>query len=137
MDFIRINALCIFSWNGNSFLGKGIDKKSGEVFFRPFGGGIKFSEKSEETIIREIKEEIGATAINLKKLTVFENIFEYNGEKKHEITFLYQADFLEKAFYEDKKFPRIDKDGHAEWVSINDILSGKLILYPKQILDYL
>lgn len=137
MSQIRTNALCMFLHEGNILAGKGVDKKTDKVFYRLFGGGIEIGETSEEAIIREIKEELGATAINLKKLSVTENIFEYQGNKMHEITFLYKGDILEKSFYENKDIARIDKEGYAYWIPIQDILSGKNILYPEQARDYL
>jgi 8-oxo-dGTP pyrophosphatase MutT (NUDIX family) len=137
MNQIRVNALCIFLFEGKVLVGKGTDPIKNQAFCRPFGGGIEARETSEQAVVREIKEELGATAINLKKLTVLENIFGYRGKKMHEITFLYKGDILEKHFYENQKFPRLDKDGFAEWIHVSDILSGKLILYPEKVRDYL
>ena len=137
MDKIRTNALCIFINNNQVLAQQCFDDKTGKVFYRLFGGGIEFSETSKEAIVREMNEELGATATDLEKLTVIENLFEYNGKKGHEITFLYKGKLLEKSFYENKKSPRLDKDGYAEWISIDDILSGEVILYPQKSYDYL
>lgn len=137
MEKIRTNALCIFIKNDQVLAEQCLDGKTGEIFYRLFGGGIEFNETSDQTIIREMKEELGVTVTNLNKLTVIENLFEYEGKKGHEITFLYKGDVLEKPLYENKKSARIDKDGYAEWVTINDILTGKVILYPQKSYDYL
>ena len=54
---IRPNALVIIRKNNQLLSLKGIDEKTGKVFYRLLGGGIEFGENSKETLTREIKEE--------------------------------------------------------------------------------
>ena len=117
---------------------KGEDVATGKIFYRLMGGGIEFGESSLETIKREIKEELDATVINEKFLCPIENIFEFNSKKMHEITFLYEGDFLEESFYVEQKVKVIDKENSfAEWVPIVGIKNGDIILYPKEAVEYL
>ena len=117
---------------------KGEDMATGKIFYRLMGGGIEFGESSAETIKREIKEELDATLINEKFLCPIENIFEFNSKKMHEITFLYEGDFLEESFYSQEKINIIDKENSfAEWVSIEGIKNEEIILYPKEAVEYL
>ena len=64
------------------------------------GGRIGIGESSEETVKREIQEELGKKIKIEKYLTTIENFFEYEGMKYHEIYFLYKAEFENE---EDKK----------------------------------
>ena len=55
------------------------------------GGGVKFLESSDETVIREVKEETGMDIKIDEFVSTIENIFEQNGIKFHEIYFIYKA----------------------------------------------
>lgn len=64
------------------------------------GGRIEIGKSSEETVKREIQEELGKKIKIEKYITTIENFFEYEGKKYHEIYFLYKAEFKNE---EDKK----------------------------------
>lgn len=135
---IRTNSLVIIKKNNLLLSQKGVDQKSGEIFYRLLGGGIEFGEHSRETLTREIKEELNATIINEKFLCVIENVFEFNFKKYHEITFLYSGDLLEKNLYNEINIKIFDKDDkYTDWVSIDEIKSGRVIIYPKETIKYL
>lgn len=138
MNNIRPNALVIIKKDDNLLIQKGLDSKTDRVFCRLLGGGIEFGESSSEALKREISEELGATILNEKLLCISENIFEFNGQTGHEITFLYSGDLLEEELYGQKTIKIADKDNrHAEWVSIDEVKNGHIILYPKEALKYL
>ena len=60
MNKIRPLAICIFRKNDRILVAEGYDPVKNEHFYRPLGGGIEFGEYSEQTIRRELMEEIGA-----------------------------------------------------------------------------
>jgi ADP-ribose pyrophosphatase YjhB (NUDIX family) len=68
-----------------------LDQVEGGVFYRPPGGGIEFGETSEEAARRELREEFGLDANDLRLLGVLENIFDEHGAPYHEICFIYEA----------------------------------------------
>lgn len=70
------------------------------IGYRIPGGHVEFGEKSYDTVIREIKEELNTDIENIKLLGVDENIFVYEGNPGHEMAFIYQADFKDKSFYQ-------------------------------------
>lgn len=127
-----IKSICVFVHNGKTLASKGIDEKKGETFYRGIGGSVHFREKSEDAMRREVKEELGCDVENLELLTVAENIFTYDGENRHQIVFLYKADLSNKDLYKQDKIHIVEpySEFDAEWVLIDDILSGKTILYP-------
>ena len=93
---IIIKALLVIGYKDKLLLNKGYDNVKKETFFRFVGGSLNFGEKADEAMRREIKEELNSEIENLQFLTVVENIFTYEGEKEHEITFLYKGDLSNK-----------------------------------------
>ena len=137
---MRPNSLALIFKNNNSeiLLGKGKDTTRNLSFYRPLGGGIEFGETSLVTLKREIKEEIGGSLKNEKLLTVYENIFEYNSTKMHEINFIYKAELNEDHLLNAKLIPILDKkDRYAEWMSVADIKSGKIKVFPEECLKFI
>ena len=81
---------------------------------------------------REIREELGCDIENLELLDVIENIFEFEGQKGHEITFMFKGRVSDKSI-EKKDAIHIQESDYeytAYWISIKDVLEGKVILYP-------
>jgi ADP-ribose pyrophosphatase YjhB (NUDIX family) len=73
---------------------------AGELFQRPLGGHVEFGEYSEDTVYRELAEEIGQRLTGVDLLGVLENLFEWAGELQHEIVFVYEASFADAAAYD-------------------------------------
>ena len=66
MNQIRSVALCVFRNNDRILVFEGFEKLKNEIFYRPLGGGIEFGEKAEDTVRRELKEEINVDVTDLK-----------------------------------------------------------------------
>ncbi len=130
---ISVKAMCLFECKGKVFVCKAHDKSKNETFLRVIGGSVKFSETAEEAVKREIKEELNCEIKNLRFLTVVESIFTYQGEKGHEVVFLFKGDLSNKDLYKKKALCRIAGEDwiSAEWVDIADIFKGKIKLYPE------
>ena len=58
------------------------------------GGRVEIGENSENTIKREIKEELGKDIEITGYLGTIENFFEMKGNKYHEIMFVYKIEFV-------------------------------------------
>ncbi len=97
---VRPLALGIFRQGDRTFVTKGYDPVKDQVFYRPLGGGIDFGERGADTVVRELKEEIGAEVTDLRYLATFENIFTYAGKPGHEIILLYEGRFADPSWYE-------------------------------------
>ena len=129
---IRIKAMCLFHKDGKVLVSKGFDKVKNENFYRVLGGSVNFFETGEAGVRREIQEELLSEIENLKLIDVIENLFTYEGNKGHEIVFLYHGDLAREELYTQNSIHIVEDtyEFDAEWIAINDVLSGKIPLYP-------
>lgn len=102
------------------------------------GGRVEIGETSEETIKREIKEELGKDIQIIKYMATIENFFKMEGKKYHEIYYIYNVEFEKE---EDKKieYKMNNLEGknylQYQWIDLNDI--EKYNILPACIKDIL
>jgi len=140
MNQIRPLAICVFRRNDRILVAEGYDPLKKQTFYRPLGGGIEFGERGEETIHREIMEEIGAEVSDLKYLGAVENIFVFDGTPGHEIVQVYDGVLKESRLYEQAEIMGIEANHeliHAMWKSLDEFGEGRSILYPDGLLELL
>jgi 8-oxo-dGTP pyrophosphatase MutT (NUDIX family) len=141
MNKIRPLAICIFRKNDRILVAEGYDPVKHEHFYRPLGGGIEFGEYSEQTIRRELMEEIGAEVCELKYLGTLENVYVFNGTPGHEIIRIYDGVLKNAELYEMPEIigreMDIDVTFRAVWKTIDEFGAGKSILYPTGLLELL
>lgn len=141
MNPIRPLAICVFRYHDRILVARGHDPVKRETFYRPLGGGIEFGEYSEQTIHRELLEEIGAEVCELKYLGTLENIYVFNGTPGHEIVLVYDGTLKDSGLYEQSiiigKEVDIDASFQASWKHIDEFRDGKLTLYPTGLLKLL
>ena len=102
------------------------------------GGHVRIGENSQDTVKREIQEELGKEIEITGYISTIENFFELKGIKYHEIMFVYKAEFCNE---EDKKIEytmknmegRIESDIHYEWIEIDEL--EKYPLKPQKIIN--
>ncbi|MDY7024055.1 MAG: NUDIX hydrolase [Cyanobacteriota bacterium] len=135
---IRVLALGLIQDGARLFLSQGYDSAKQETFYRALGGGIDFGEQSRQALEREFMEEIQATLTNIQYLGCLESIFVHQDKPGHEIIQLYKCDFADPKFYqiEQLTFKEGKREKVALWVPLEQVLSGELILYPENFLDY-
>ena len=137
---IRPIAICVFRREDEILVFQGYDAIKGDLFYRPLGGGIEFSESSREAVAREIREELGAEITNLRHLATTENIFTLNGHTGHEIVFLYEADLEDRSLYKKESISATEDDGtqiKAVWKPMDDFQTGQFRLVPEGLLELL
>lgn len=105
---IRVLAICLFRRGDSILVTEGLDTSTNRRYARPLGGGVELGETSEQTIVREIREEIGAEVRDLKLLGVLENLFELEGQQRHEVVFVYDGQFVDKSLYKMTEIPLLD-----------------------------
>ncbi|WJY28297.1 NUDIX hydrolase [Sporosarcina trichiuri] len=137
---IRPIAICIFRQQDTILVAEGYDAVKGDHFYRPIGGGIEFGETSEETLAREIREELNAAITDLTYLGTVENVFTFNGKTGHEIVRVYDGVFVDKFFNTAETFEGIEDNGASFVVRrlpIHKFQSGELRIVPDGLLDLL
>lgn len=141
MNRIRPLAICLFRHKDCILVAEGYDPVKKEYFYRPLGGGIEFGEYSEQTIQRELLEEIGAEVSELKYLGTLENLFVFNGTPGHEIVQVYDGSLRDTGLYEQTVIMGSEVDINdtfrAMWKRIDEFRQGKSILYPAGLLEML
>ena len=137
---IRPIAIGIFRKADSILVYEGYDPRKDQTFYRPLGGGIDFGEHSQDTLIREIREELGAEIANVCYLGTLENIFVYDGQPGHEFVAVYGATFADPGFYEGDELIGYEDTGiafRAVWKLLDTFRQGGAPLYPEGLLALL
>jgi ADP-ribose pyrophosphatase YjhB (NUDIX family) len=143
---IRAIAICVFRHKGRILAGEGFDSRKQERFYRPLGGTIEFGEHARDTVIREIREELGQEITGIKPLGVLENLFTCEGMQGHEIVFVFDAQFADPSLYGldviHGNEPDLIAEGkdtafRAVWVSESPHAARPGPLYPDGLLELL
>jgi ADP-ribose pyrophosphatase YjhB (NUDIX family) len=136
---IRPIVICVFRDKDRLFVTEGYDPCKKETFYRPPGGAIEFGERSRESIVREIREEMEAEIKDLTYIGMIENIFVYDGKPGHEIVLVYEANFFDSRLYEVESVKCRDNGDWivATWKPMAQFRAGKFPLYPEGLLDLL
>jgi len=137
---VRPLALAIIRHNRRSLVAEGYDSVKAEHYYRPLGGAIEFGESAAETVVRELREEIGAELRDPRYLGTLENIFTYDGQRGHEIIMLYEAALADPASYAQESFESREDDEtefRAVWKPLADFGPGRPPLYPDGLLELL
>lgn len=102
------------------------------------GGRIGLGENSEETIKREILEEMGKEVETVGYVSTIENFFEMKGFKYHEIMFVHKLEFKdEKDKLIEETIKNIEGKDYLEyqWIDINELDNYPIV--PKVIKEIL
>ena len=141
MNHIRPIAICVFRYRDRILVSEGYDPVKHQHFYRPLGGGIEFGEYSEQTIRRELLEEIGAEVCELTYLGTLENVYVFNGSPGHEIVQVYDGVFKDTNLYQQPAITGheadIQESFQAVWKDLDEFGSGKCILYPTGLVEML
>jgi 8-oxo-dGTP pyrophosphatase MutT (NUDIX family) len=116
-----------------------VHRASHEKFWTFPGGRAEMGERSEETLAREMVEELGVEAKVGRLLWAVENFFHYEGKDWHELGFYYLMDLPETlAFHPSDIIHRVqDGDNELEfrWVAATRQALTELDIPPYFIAD--
>ena len=136
-------AICVFRDGDRILVGEGRDEIKGETFYRPLGGSIEFGERSVDTVVRELREEIGAEISDLKYLGSLENIYTYQGERGHEIVMVYDGKLVDSSLYAREEIQGFEAEMNnlafkVVWKSLKEFQAPNAApLYPDGLLEFL
>ena len=134
---IRLIAAAVIRHGERILVWDDYDPASGEIVAVPLAGGIEFGETGEQAIARELGEEIGATTNRIEYLGLLEDIFEWGGQKRHEIYLLYDVVLADDTVYDAAEVPVVEPDGTAylaRWRPLSDFRTGARLV-PDGLLD--
>lgn len=138
-DKIRVIAICVFRHGNKILVAEGYDTIKQQIFHRPLGGTVEFGERSDLTVIREMKEEINADVTELRYLGAIENIFVFEGQKGHELVQVYDGRFIDESLYQKTIIQGIEQSApfRAVWIDWEKTGSGNPPLYPTGLVELL
>ncbi len=137
---IRPIAICVIRKGDEILVFEAQDEIKNETFYRPLGGGINFGEYSADTVIREMREEIGVEVSTPKHLGIIESVFVLDGTPRHELVQVYEAELLDRTLYEQDAFTVREENGTtlpAMWKGLEEFRRGAGRLYPEGLLTLL
>ena len=123
---LNIRAAVIINHNGKRLTHKNIN----EGHYALIGGRVEIGESSEETVKREVMEELGKEIDVTGYVATIENFFEMKGSKYHEILFIHSGEFVND---EDKKIEytlkNLEGKEHLqyEWLELDKIEEYQLL----------
>lgn len=97
---------------GDSVLSYWLD----DLGYRLPGGKIEFGEEPSQTVVRELKEELGLDVIVVAEPKVVNNLFKYRGCLRHEIVFFFECKFVCDEQYSKDAFPAFEIDSTRSFV---------------------
>lgn len=137
---VRPVAICIFCKHNAILVAEGYDPTRQLTFYRPLGGAIEFGEYSHTTIVRELREELGAEVKNLRYLGTLENVFTYDGQMGHEIVLVYEGEFVDQSLYEQEIVEGREDDDtpiKAVWKVLASFQHSQTPLFPEGLRELL
>ena len=140
LPHIRTKALALV-WRDDALLVCAIRNDDGSIKgWRPLGGTVEFGERAAETVLRELAEELNATAQVTQPRGTLENIYIHHGETGHEVVFLFDVTLTVPGLAAPDEFILTEDDGSrhlAAWVPLNRFTSGTEPLFPDGLLPLL
>lgn len=103
-------------------------KRGGDKYWALPGGKIEVGEKTSDTVLRELKEELGLVKCNVNDMAmVAEHFFEFDGNMYHQYIFGHRVSVsYDEYIYDNEEFRGIEKDKNLifKWFDkdmINDL----------------
>jgi ADP-ribose pyrophosphatase YjhB (NUDIX family) len=129
-------ALAIIRNGAKILVSVGFDSFTRETYYRPLGGGIKFGERSEDAIRRELREELDAAVKSARLIGVLENTFRVGPAQGHEIDFIYEVVLADAHRFRRGPIRAAESNGApipCEWKALMEFRKGAR-LYPSGLL---
>jgi ADP-ribose pyrophosphatase YjhB (NUDIX family) len=115
------------------------DPSTGAVVAVPLAGGIEFGETGAEAIARELGEEVGQAPARADFLGFFEELYTWNGQRRHELWLVYDVELAGAGLAHLDEVVVHEDDGSsylARWRTLEE-LRGPVRLVPEGLLELL
>jgi len=113
-------------------------------FHRFVGGGIHPGEASDAALEREFREELGVAVDVGPTVCTVENLFEWDGDARHELAVVREATLADDALYGRERFVGVEDDGDGEpfeyeayWRTLADLRAADAPFLPAGVADAL
>ncbi|MCS6928847.1 MAG: NUDIX domain-containing protein [Saprospiraceae bacterium] len=136
---MRVIALCLLQHRDCLLLQEFWHEFDNYKYYRPPGGGVEHGERAEEAVRREMWEELNSPIDDVRLVEVFENLFRYGGEQRHEIVFLFQATPLGSHLFASNEVV-IRENGRLRkglWVPLSKLLRREVVICPQRLSELL
>lgn len=110
----------------------------GEGYYFLPGGGVEFRESLEDSVKREVGEELDVKVIDHKFISTIENIFVLDGMPCHELLHLFQVELSDYGKFIDGTVMDADiYPASYKWLSKEEIIANELVVHPEDVLKYI
>jgi ADP-ribose pyrophosphatase YjhB (NUDIX family) len=136
---IRPIATAVIRDRGRILVWEDHDPKTGEVVSVPVAGGIEFGETGAEAVAREVREELGAHTKEARFIGLVEDLFEWNGQQRHELHLIFDVVLEGRSVYDADEVEIVEDDGDrylARWRALSEFAGGRgARLAPEGVLE--
>lgn len=136
-NYIRVKVLFFVERNVDEmFVSEDFDSVKGEFYYRPIGGTVEFGETTIEALKREMLEETGKKITIESLFDISENIFTCEGQKGHEIVFIYKGRFDDEEINQSEEFWLTEDNGRkikCLWINKKLFKENKIKLVPESL----
>ena len=116
------------------------DPHDGRSFLLPPGGGVEFGETLDQAVLREVLEEVGTRLPSVRRLGMFESLFQFAGRREHELVFVYEGDCDDAHVCATEEIEIKESNGArlpARWYTLSEVVASGLPLFPDGLLGLL
>ena len=136
---VKVKAICVFGHGDQLLVIEQVERDTGQTAWKMPGGNVELGETTYECAVREVREELGAEIRDVDRLGVIENIFQANGQQRHQIVFVYRATFTDPSFYGADSLRVVEgkREYIASWKPMSELYEARAVLRPQGLLDLL